>query len=602
MPLVTLDRVSMAYGHVPLLDQASLQIEPRERVCVIGRNGTGKSTLLRIVHGDEAPQDGTVWRAAGLRIGRLTQDAPLAGDGLVFDAVAEGLGNLGDEQWQAEQRVRLVLSRLQLPADARVATLSGGWRRRVLLARALVGEPDLLLLDEPTNHLDLETMSWLETFLMDYAGTVLFVTHDRVFLQRLATRIVELDRGRLTSWPGDYATFLQRKEEWLANEEVQHAKFDKRLAEEEAWLRQGIKARRTRNEGRVRALLAMREARAARRARIGGVELRAELSDRTGQVVFEAERIAKSFAGTPVVTDLTVRVMRGDRIGLIGPNGSGKTTLLKMLMGEIAPDSGEVRRGTNVQIAYYDQQREQLDPERTVWETVANGHDTVIVNGQPQHVHGYLRNFLFPPERSLSPVKALSGGERNRLLLARLFARPINVLVLDEPTNDLDIETLELLEEWLTTWPGTLLLVSHDRAFIDHVVTSTLVFEGEGRVVEYPGGYEDWLRQRPKTNNASAPQRTAVAARPPEPAGSPSRPRKLSYKEQQEFDQLPARIEALESEQQQLHALVSSSEFYLQPAAEIARTLARLEELDILLLDSYARWDEFDSRTAGLPR
>ena len=600
MPLVTLDRVSIAYGHVPLLDQASLQIEPRERVCVIGRNGTGKSTLLRIIYGDEAPQAGTVWRAAGLRVGRLAQDAPLAGDGLVFDAVAEGLGNLGDEHWQADQRVRLVLSRLQIPADARVAALSGGWRRRVLLARALVGAPDLLLLDEPTNHLDVETMSWLETFLVDYAGTVLFVTHDRVFLQRLATRIVELDRGRLTSWPGDYATFLQRKEEWLANEAVQDAKFDKRLAEEEAWLRQGIKARRTRNEGRVRTLLAMREARAARRARIGGVQLRAEIGDRTGQVVFETERIAKSFDGKPVVADVTLRVMRGDRIGLIGPNGSGKTTLLKMLMGELAPDSGEVRRGTNVQLAYYDQQREQLDPERTVWETVADGHDTVMVNGQPQHVHGYLRNFLFPPERALSPVKALSGGERNRLLLARLFARQINVLVLDEPTNDLDIETLELLEEWLTTWPGTLLLVSHDRAFIDHVVTSTLVFEGEGRVVEYPGGYEDWLRQRPKTN--SAPARPAVATRALEPDAVQSRPRKLSYKEQQEFDQLPARIEALESEQQQLQAAVADPLFYKQPAAEIARTMARLEELDVLLLDSYARWDAFDSRTVEVPR
>src|SRR5687767_7911725 len=415
-------------------------------------------------------------------------------------------------------------------------------------------------------------MTWLETFLVDYAGTVLFVTHDRVFLQRVATRIVELDRGRLTSWPGDYAAFLNRKEEWLANEAANDAKFDKRLADEEAWLRQGIKARRTRNEGRVRALLAMRAERAARRARIGGVQLRAEMSDRTGQVVFEAERIAKSFAGRPVVADLTLRVMRGDRIGLIGPNGSGKTTLLKMLLGELAPDSGEVRRGTNVQVAYYDQQREQLDPERTVWETVADGHDTVMVNGQPQHVHGYLRNFLFAPERALSPVKALSGGERNRLLLARLFARPINVLVLDEPTNDLDIETLELLEEWLTTWPGTLLLVSHDRAFIDHVVTSTLVFEGEGRVVEYPGGYEDWLRQRPKTS--SAPARTAVTTRALGPDVVQSRPRKLSYKEQLEFDQLPARIEALESEQQQLHDVVAGPLFYTQPAAEIARTLA----------------------------
>ena len=598
MPLVTLDRVTMAYGHRPLLDQASLQIEPRERVCVIGRNGEGKSTLLRIVGGDETPGAGTVWRAPRLRVGRLAQDALPGGNGRVFDVVAEELG-IGEAHWQDEQRVRLVLSRLQLPAEARVATLSGGWRRRVMLARALVGEPDLLLLDEPTNHLDVEMMTWLETFLADYAGAVLFVTHDRVFLQRLATRIVELDRGRLTSWPGDYATFLQRKDEWLANEALQNAKFDKRLAAEEAWLRQGIKARRTRNEGRVRALLAMREERAARRAHVGNVQLRTETSDRTGQVVFEADGIAKSFADESVVQGLTLRVMRGDRIGLIGPNGSGKTTLLKMLVGELAPDSGEVRRGTNIQLAYYDQQREQLDPERTVWETVANGHDTVMVNGQPQHVHGYLRNFLFPPERALAPVKALSGGERNRLLLARLLARPINVLVLDEPTNDLDIETLELLEEWLATWPGTLLLVSHDRAFIDHVVTSTLVFEGEGRVQEYPGGYEDWLRQRPETESAP---RAAADTRALQRDAVERGTRKLSYREQREFDQLPTRIEALELEQQQLRTAVGGPLFYTRPAAEIAKTLARLEELEALLLESYARWDAFDSRIVEAPR
>jgi ATP-binding cassette subfamily F protein uup len=600
MPLVTLDRVSMAYGHRPLLDQVSLQIERRERVCVIGRNGEGKSTLLRIVGGDETPNAGTVWRAAGVRVGRLPQDAPIGGTGRVFDVVAEGLGNAGDESWHAEPRVRLMLSRLQLPADAPVATLSGGWRRRVLLARALVGEPDLLLLDEPTNHLDVEMMTWLETFLADYAGTVVFVTHDRAFLQEVATRIVELDRGRLTSWPGDYATFLERKEQWQATQAVQDAKFDKRLAEEEAWLRQGIKARRTRNEGRVRALLAMRQERAARSAPLGNVELRAETSDRTGQLVFEAERIAKSFADQPVVRDLTLRVMRGDRIGLIGPNGCGKTTLLKMLVGELQSDSGEVRRGTNIQLGYYDQQREQLDPERTVWETVADGLDTVMVNGHPQHVHGYLRTFLFPPERALSPVKALSGGERNRLLLARMLARPINVLVMDEPTNDLDIETLELLEEWLATWPGTLLLVSHDRAFIDHVVTSTLVFEGGGRVVEYQGGYEDWLRQRPKTERA--PARPAARTPALERDALQSRPRKLSYNEQREFEQLPTRIEAFEREQQQLHAVVNGPLFYTQPAAEIAKTLARLEELDALLLESYARWDAFDSRTADVPR
>src|SRR5215208_599827 len=521
MPLVTLDKVTMAYGHLPLLHEASLRIEPRERVCVIGRNGTGKSTLLQIVSGSLAPQSGTVWHEAGLRIGRLAQDALVADDRRTFDVVAEGIAGTGGDTWREEQQVGMALSRLQIPADATMATLSGGWRRRVLLARALVAEPDLLLLDEPTNHLDIDTMRWLEGFLANYSGTVLFVTHDRVFLQSLATRIVELDRGRLTSWPGGYATFLRRKEESLAIEAAQDAKFDKRLAEEEAWLRQGIKARRTRNEGRVRALLAMREVRSARRSQIGSVRLQNEMGERSGQMVFEAEGVTKLFDGQPIITDFAVRVMRGDRVGLIGPNGSGKTTLLKVLLGDLPPDEGDVRRGANVQIAYYDQQREQLDPERTVWETVADGHDTVIVNGQPQHVHGYLRNFLFPPERALSPVKALSGGERNRLLLARLLARPINVLVLDEPTNDLDIETLELLEEWLTTWTGTLLLVSHDRAFIDHVVTSTLVFEGEGRVQEYPGGYEDWVRQRPKA--ASAPLRTTSNPRAIERGEGPNR-------------------------------------------------------------------------------
>jgi ATP-binding cassette subfamily F protein uup len=602
MPLVTLDKVTMAFGHLPLLHEASLRIEPRERVCVIGRNGTGKSTLLQIVSGSLVPQSGTVWHEPGLRIGRLAQDALVAADRRTVDVVAEGIADTAGDAWRAEQHVAMAMSRLRIPADATMATLSGGWRRRVLLARALVGEPDLLLLDEPTNHLDIDTMRWLEGFLADYAGTVVFVTHDRVFLQSVATRIVELDRGRLTSWPGDYATFLRRKEESLAIEAAHDTKFDKRLAEEEAWLRQGIKARRTRNEGRVRALLAMREVRAARRTQVGSVRLQTEIAERSGQMVFEAEAVTKSFDGRLILTDFAVRVMRGDRVGLIGPNGSGKTTLLKVLLGDLPPDAGDVRRGANVQIAYYDQQREQLDPERTVWETVADGHDTVMVNDRTQHVHGYLRDFLFPPERALSPVKALSGGERNRLLLARLFARPFNVLVMDEPTNDLDIETLELLEERLATWPGTLLLVSHDRAFIDHVVTSTLVFEGEGRVQEYVGGYEDWLRQR---RNAEA----EAEATPVRRAGSganasaiatkePSRTqRKRSYKEQLELEQLPARIEALETEQKQLQALVSSQDFYKRPAAEIHEALARLEELETLLLAAYTRWDALDSRT-----
>ncbi len=410
----------------------------------------------------------------------------------------------------------MVIDRLDLPGDAIVSTLSGGWRRRVLLARALVAQPELLLLDEPTNHLDIEAMTWLESFLADYRGAVIFVTHDRAFLQRVATRIVELDRGRLTSWPGDYETFLDKKEAWLANEQIAHEKFDKKLAQEEAWLRQGIKARRTRDEGRVKALMAMRRERAERRGQIGQVQLQADSAERSGQMVFEAKGVSKSFGDRAVVRDASFRVIRRDRIGLIGPNGSGKTTLLRMLMGELDPDSGEVRRGTNVQIAYYDQQREQLDPERTVFDTVGDGNDTVTVNGETRHVHGYLRDFLFPPERAHSPVKALSGGERNRLLLARLLTRPMNVLILDEPTNDLDIETLELLESYLVDWPGTLLLVSHDRAFIDHVVTSTLVFENDGKVQEYVGGYEDWLRQRAVAQVPIANRESAAAPAGPD--------------------------------------------------------------------------------------
>ena len=601
MPLVSLDHVSMAYGHLPLLDDASLQIEAGERVCVIGRNGTGKSTLLQIIAGEITADAGSVWRQPAIRIGRLVQDIPLSTDRRVFEVVAEGFGEAAHvDAWQVELRVTMVLTRLGLPADAIVSALSGGWRRRVLLARALVAQPDLLLLDEPTNHLDIESMTWLESFLSDYPGAVVFVTHDRVFLQRVATRIVELDRGRLTSWPGDYNTFLRRKDDLLSNETTQNDKFDKKLAQEETWLRQGVKARRTRDEGRVRALLAMRKERAARRALIGKVRLQAETGDRSGQVVFEADAISKRFGDRPVVRDATLRVMRGDRIGLIGPNGSGKTTLLRMLIGNLQPDAGEVRQGTNVQIAYYDQQREQLDPELTVFETVGDGNDTVTVNGRTQHVHGYLRDFLFPPERANSRVKALSGGERNRLLLARLLTRPANVLVLDEPTNDLDIETLELLEAQLVEWSGTLLLVSHDRAFIDHVVTSTWVFEGEGRVEEYVGGYEDWLRQRAASPAAvtlsepSAEMPPIAPIRPETEGAGPSR--KLTFKERRELDELPLRIENLEGEQDRLTVSVNAPHFYKESSGAIATTLARLDELKSLLLQAYKRWDELDSR------
>ena len=576
MPLITLDHVRMAFGHLPLLDDASMLVDAGERVAMIGRNGTGKSTLLRILSGELEPDAGAIWRAPGLVTARLGQDASLSAARDVFDVVAEGLGDLGElvkayhhaavavaegtdpsalatlgrlqheleerNGWTLEQRVERVLTRLSLPADAIVTTLSGGWRRRVLLARALVAEPSLLLLDEPTNHLDLESIEWLEEHLHGYPGAIVFVTHDRAFLQRLATRIVEIDRGRLTSWPGDYRTFLEKKEAWLANEALAEAKFDKKLAQEEVWIRRGVKARRTRDEGRVKALMRMREERAARRAQIGSVRMVVDVAERTGKVVFEADGITKSYADISVVSDLSTRIMRGDRIGLIGPNGAGKTTLLRMLVGELLPDSGEVRRGSGVQIAYFDQERAQLDPERTVVDSVADGNDTVTVGGVVRHVHGYLEDFLFPPERARSPVKALSGGERNRLLLARLLTQPANVLVLDEPTNDLDIETLELVESLLVEFPGTILIVSHDRTFLDNVVTSTLVFEGAGRVAEYVGGYEDWQRQKARQRAATVEAgRTPAPTIPRKPASSvkPGAKPKLSFKERREFETLP---------------------------------------------------------------
>jgi ATP-binding cassette subfamily F protein uup len=639
MPLLTVDHVSIAFGHLPLLDDVSAQIEVGERVAVIGRNGSGKSTLLQIVSGELASDAGSVWRQVGLKTARLDQDASLADSRPVFDVVAGGLGSLSElvaayhhaavlvaedgsqaqleklgrlqheleerDGWRLEERVEQVLSHLGLPADTPVDTLSGGWRRRVLLARALVSQPDLLLLDEPTNHLDIDAIAWLEAYLADFAGAVLFVTHDRAFLQRLATRIVELDRGKLTSWPGDYATFLRRKEEALAVEAIQQEKFDRKLAEEEAWLRQGVKARRTRNEGRVRALLKMREERAARRALVGTVRLQVEHADPSGRLVFEAEDVRKAFGDRMVVNGFSARIVRGDRVGLIGANGVGKTTLLRLLLGELAPDHGEVRTGANVQVAYYDQQREQLDPERTVFDTIGDGSEVVVVAGNPRHVNGYLRDFLFPPERARSPVKALSGGERNRLLLARLFTRPANVLVLDEPTNDLDLETLELLEAQLVEWPGTLILVSHDRVFLDNVVTSTLVFEGEGRIAEYVGGFEDYLRAKHAASQVAGPapeatgrRRGSVPARADGTAvagGAPTRKR-LSYMEQRELDGLPASIDALETEQQQLHTAVAAPEFYKEPAEAIRRSLSRLEELQSALLAAYARWDELDSR------
>jgi ATP-binding cassette subfamily F protein uup len=645
MPLLALDRVSVAFGHLPLLDNVAFQIEPGERVAVLGRNGAGKSTLLQVIAGDLTPDSGSVWRQPATRVARLVQDVPLSANRPVFDVVAEGLGELSAlvsayhhvaadvardgspallerlgalqhdleerDGWRLEQRVEMVLDRLDLPHDALVDSLSGGWKRRVLLAKALVAQPDVLLLDEPTNHLDIESITWLETWLADYPGALVFVTHDRAFLERLATRIVELDRGRLTSWPGDYQTFVRKKDEWLANEALQQEKFDKKLAEEEVWLRQGIKARRTRNEGRVRALLAMREERAARREQPGAVRMQAERADASGKVVFEMEGVDKRYGERVVVRDLSLRVMRGDRVGLIGPNGAGKTTLLRLLLGDLAPDSGDVRRGANVEVAYYDQQREQLDPDRTVFDTIGDGNDTVTVDGRSRHVNGYLRDFLFGPERARSPVRALSGGERNRLLLARLFTRPANVLVLDEPTNDLDIETLELLEAQLVSWPGTLLLVSHDRRFLDNVVSSTLVFEGDGRIVEHVGGYADLERYRAAVTAAGAAAVASATRSAPSDAGASKRgatsvvtpapgdtKRRLSYNEQRELAALPAQIEGLEAEQQTLRAAVAHADFYRETPDRIRETLARLDQLDADLVNAYARWDALDSRSA----
>jgi ATP-binding cassette subfamily F protein uup len=602
MPLVSLDSASIAFGHLPILDDVAMQIDGRERVALIGRNGMGKSTLLKVLSGDVSLDAGVVWRQRALRVALLEQDIPLRAHRSVVDVVAEGhtQHQEQDEAWLGEHQVDLILSRLKLTADALVDTLSGGWRRRVLLARALVGAPDLLLLDEPTNHLDIDAIQWLEGFLASYEGAVMFVTHDRAFLQRLATRIIELDRGTLSSWPGSYATHLERKDAAIANEQVAAAKFDKKLAREEVWVRRGIKARRTRNEGRVKALEAMRDERAARREQMGIVRFEAEQADRSGKLVFEAKGMSKSFADTPIVRDFSTRVVRGDRIGLIGPNGIGKTTLLRILLAELAPDLGEVRHGVNVQIAYYDQQREQLDPDRSVFETVGDGSDTITANGVTRHVHAYLDDFLFSKERALSPVRALSGGERNRLLLARLFTRPANVLVLDEPTNDLDLETLELLEQQLVGWPGTLLLVSHDRAFLDNVVTSTFVFEGDGQVKEYVGGYEDWVRQRDaakgQQSSDATRKRVGVAEKKTKRATG-NEPRKLSFNEQRELGELPAVIEAFETEQRSLGERIAAPDFYKESPQAIRTALARVDKLESELAGSYARWDELDSRT-----
>jgi ATP-binding cassette subfamily F protein uup len=631
MPLISLQSITLSYGLPPLLDEVSLSIDKGERICLVGRNGTGKSTLLRLVAGEIQTDSGERRVTDGVRIAGLSQEIPPGTAGAVFDVVAGGLGALGElvreyhelgrrlaarggeadlkplarvQQaleagggWAIEQRTERVISRLGLDPDREFTALSGGLQRRVLLARALVAEPDLLLLDEPTNHLDIEAIEWLEGFLPEFPGALLFVTHDRVFLRRVATRILELDRGRLTDWPGDYDNYLRRREERLHAEALASARFDRKLSEEEVWIRQGIKARRTRNEGRVRALKAMREERRRRREQLGQVRLRVGEGERSGRLVVEAEGLCYAWGDKPVIRDFSTLILRGDKVGIIGPNGAGKSTLLKLLLGELKPDSGAIRWGTNLRIAYFDQLRAQLDEDKSVQDNVADGGDRVMIDGASRHVLSYLKDFLFTPERARQPVRALSGGERNRLLLARLFTQPANLLVMDEPTNDLDAETLELLEELLVDFKGTVLLVSHDRALLDAVVTSTLVLEGEGRVGEYVGGYQDWLRQRSTIAAAAEPQARARVA---EPARTKRASGKLGFKETRELEALPARIEALEAEQERLHADMAAPAFYQQSGEAIAAAKARLNAVETELAAAYTRWELLEAqRSAG---
>jgi ABC transport system ATP-binding/permease protein len=597
MALISLKDVNVGFGGHPLLDQVNFQIERGERVCLLGRNGAGKSTLLRLIHGDILPDDGEIARQQGVRIAMLSQDVPHGLAGATADVVAGRLEQTNPASTDSQDpagrlQVEKTLSRMNLDPDARFETLSAGLKRRVMLARGLACDPDILLLDEPTNHLDIDAIGWIEDFLLRYGGTLLFVTHDRMFLQKLATRILELDRGCLTNWSCDYQTFLERKQATLDAEAGQRAEFDKKLAREEAWIRQGVKARRTRNEGRVRMLEKMREDRRSRRERVGSVRLRAQEAGRSGKLVVEAEDVCCGYdLESPVIRDFSTVIQRGDKVGIMGPNGSGKTTLLRLLLGELAPQKGIVRYGVRLETAYFDQLRAQLDENRSVADNVGEGSDTVQFNGRPRHIIGYLQDFLFSPERSRSPVRILSGGERNRLLLAKLFTKPSNVLIMDEPTNDLDTETLELLEELLFDYPGTLLLVSHDRAFLNNVVTGTLVFEGQGRVGEYVGGYDDWLRQR------RLPEPPIKAEKVKTGRSKPARERRqaLSFKEQRELEALPQRIEALEAEQKSLYQTMSDPLFYQQAGDEIVKARARLEALELEIETASLRWEELES-------
>lgn len=643
MLLAKLTNACLAYGVHHLLDNVELQVDDNERICIIGRNGTGKTSLLNVIAKQAVIDSGEVWYRAGLRIAYLTQEISEHPDMDVYSVVSSGLPEVGEllaeyhkvshqvagetsnneallkklarlqqqlehhDGWNLDQKISTVCSQLELPVDDLFADLSGGTQRRVLLAKALVSDPDLLLLDEPTNHLDIERIQWLEEFLVNFRGSIIFVTHDRLFLQHLATRIVELDRGTLTSYPGNYAKYEVAKQKALEEEQIQNAKFDKKLAEEERWIRQGIKARRTRNEGRVRALKALRKERSQRRELTGNVKMNLESSQTSGKLVAELEDVNFAYPdGRPVIQHFSTRIMRGDRIGIVGPNGCGKSTLIKLLMNQLQPQSGTIDMGTNLQTLYFDQQREQLEPDKSVIDNLGLGTDYVTINGKSRHVIGYLQDFLFLPQRAQSPVRALSGGEKNRLLLARLFTKAANVLILDEPTNDLDVESLELLEELVSEFSGTIILVSHDRAFLDNIVTSVWVFEGDGVIEEYVGGYSDWYAQyhgksadagKPLDKDKRVDVETVTAKKKPlTQAVKSEAQKKLSYKEQRELEQLPAMIESLETEKQQLEQKMGQSDFYQQEQRDIKTSLQRLEELNAELEQSYQRWEQLEDR------
>lgn len=627
MALITLHNIRLAFGGPPLFNGINLQVEPGDRLCLMGRNGAGKSTLLKLINGDIPLEGGEILRQSGSKVAFVSQEAPAGMSGKVFDVVASGMGNaaellakyhhlaqmLSDDGsgellaeleelqhrledsggWTLQQEVERVVKRLQLDSDAEFSTLSGGTKRRVLLARALVSAPDILLLDEPTNHLDIETILWLEELLLRQVKTLVFITHDRAFARKIANRVAELDRGEIYAFNCRYDEFVERREALLEAEVSRRALFDKKLAEEEAWIRQGIKARRTRNEGRVRALKKLREEYLQRRERQGAARIQMQESERSGVLVAEAIKMTFAYDNRKIITDFSTTILRGDKIGIIGSNGSGKTTLLRLLLGELQPQSGEIKLGTRREVLYFDQMREQLDPDKSVQDNVGDGNDTLVINGKSRHIIGYLQDFLFSPERARSPVSILSGGERNRLLLAKLFTKPSNLLVMDEPTNDLDAETLDLLDDLLVEYSGTLLLVSHDREFLNNVVTSTLVMEGDGTVQEYIGGYDDYIIKKRVDS-----QQTTISAKSslPRERVQKERQRKLSFKEERELEALPEKIGAFEEEQGELHGKLADPEFYKTAANMVVEINVRLAELEQLLLEAYRRWEELEER------